>query len=126
MNKIVLKGRLTEDVKLKKTQSDISVATFTIAANRRFDRDKTDFINCEAWRNTADFVSKYFTKGKEILVVGELHIDKSEKDGNTRYFTKVVVDEVEFYGGKNDTQIIDANDKNQENIDINPDDDLPF
>lgn len=126
MNKIILKGRLTEDVKLKKTQSDISVATFTVAANRRFDRDKTDFINCEAWRNTADFVSKYFTKGKEIFVVGELHIDKSEKDGNTRYFTKVVVDEVEFCGGKNDTQIIATNDKNQDNIDINPDDDLPF
>ena len=66
MNKVILKGRLTANPELKKTPNDISVTTFTVAVNRRFDREKADFINCEAWRNTAEFVSKYFAKGKEI------------------------------------------------------------
>ena len=69
-----------------------------VTLDRRFDRDKADFINCEAWRQTGEFVNKYFVKGQEILVVGELHIDKSERDGETRFFTKVVADEVDFVG----------------------------
>lgn len=102
MNKVILKGRLTADPEIRKTANDISVCNFSIAVNRRFDREKTDFINCEAWRQTAEFISKYFTKGKEIVVCGELHIDKWEKDGETKYLTKISVDEVEFCGSKND------------------------
>jgi single-strand DNA-binding protein len=102
MNKVFLKGRLTNDPELRQTPNGVSVSKFTIAVNRRFDREKTDFINCEAWRNTAEFISKFFCKGKEIAVVGELHIDKSEKDGKTNYFTNVVVDEAEFCGNKAD------------------------
>lgn len=125
MNKVILKGRLTADPELRSTPNNVSVATFTIATNRRFDREKTDFVNCEAWKQTAEFVSKYFSKGKEILVVGELHIDKSEKDGQTRYFTKVSVDEVEFCGGKNDNETTTNN--NNSSVDIEADDgDLPF
>lgn len=104
MNKIILKGRLTANPELKKTPSEISVCDFTIAINRRFDKEKTDFINCQAWRNTAEFITKYFSKGKEILVVGELHIDKYEKDGEHKQFTRVVVDEIEFCGNKTETQ----------------------
>ena len=100
MNKIILKGRLATTPETRKTQSDITVCNFSIAVNRRFDREKTDFINCVAWRQTAEFVSKYFTKGQEIALSGELHIDKSEKDGETRYYTAVSVDEVEFCGSK--------------------------
>lgn len=102
MNKVFLKGRLTNDPELRQTPNGVSVSKFTIAVNRRFDREKTDFINCEAWRNTAEFIAKYFTKGKEIALIGELHIDKSEKDGKTNYFTNVVVDEAEFCGNKAD------------------------
>ena len=102
MNKVFLKGRLTNDPELRQTPNGVFVSKFTIAVNRRFDREKTDFINCEAWRNTAEFISKFFCKGKEIAVVGELHIDKSEKDGKTNYFTNVVVDEAEFCGSKTD------------------------
>ena len=85
MNKIFLKGRLTNSPELKQTPNDVKVTKFTIAVNRKFDKEKTDFINCEAWRNTAEFISKYFTKGKEIAIIGELHIDKSEKDGKATY-----------------------------------------
>lgn len=102
MNKVILRGRLTSTPELKQTPNGVAVTKFTVAVNRRFDREKTDFINCEAWRNTAEFIAKYFTKGKEIALIGELHIDKSEKDGKTNYFTNVVVDEAEFCGNKAD------------------------
>ena len=104
MNKVFLKGRLTADPEIRKTANDISVCNFSIAVNRRFDREKTDFINCEAWRQTAEFISKYFTKGKEIAVCGELHIDKWDKDGETKYLTKISVDEVEFCGSKSENK----------------------
>lgn len=128
MNKMILKGRLTADPELRKTQNDIAVCNFTVAVNRRFDREKTDFITCEAWRQTAEFISKYFSKGKEIAVVGELHIDKWDKDGETRYLTKVSVDEVEFCGGKNDGEAKANNSApNVEFEDCDEDDgDLPF
>lgn len=131
MNKVFLKGRLTADPEVRKTTNDIPVCNFSIAVNRRFDREKTDFINCEAWRQTAEFISKYFTKGKEIAVCGELHIDKWDKDGETRYLTKVSVDEVEFCGSKskNKTHTTD-DDVNIEDFVEPPktedDDDLPF
>lgn len=100
MNKIILKGRLTANPELKTTTTDITVCDFSVAVNRRFNKEQTDFINCQAWRQTAEFINKYFTKGQEILVIGELHIDKWDKDGETRYSTKVSVDEVEFCGSK--------------------------
>ena len=127
MNKVFLKGRLTNDPELRQTPNGVSVSKFTIAVNRRFDREKTDFINCEAWRNTAEFISKFFCKGKEIAVVGELHIDKSEKDGKTNYFTNVVVDEVEFCGNKADgTETKGEMTEGAPNMVEIEDDDLPF
>ena len=127
MNKVFLKGRLTNDPELRQTPNGVFVSKFTIAVNRRFDRDKTDFINCEAWRNTAEFISKFFCKGKEIAVVGELHIDKSEKDGKTNYFTNVVVDEVEFCGNKADgTETKGEMTEGAPNMVEIEDDDLPF
>lgn len=127
MNKVFLKGRLTNDPELRQTPNGVFVSKFTIAVNRRFDREKTDFINCEAWRNTAEFISKFFCKGKEIAVVGELHIDKSEKDGKTNYFTNVVVDEVEFCGNKADgTETKGEMTEGAPNMVEIEDDDLPF
>ena len=131
MNKVFLKGRLTADPEIRKTTNDISVCNFSIAVNRRFDREKTDFINCEAWRQTAEFISKYFNKGKEIVIGGELHIDKWDKDGETRYLTKVSVDEVEFCGSKSEnkthTTDDDVNIKDFVELPETEDDsDLPF
>ncbi len=125
MNKIILKGRLTNNPDLKQTPNGVSVTKFAIAVNRRFDREKTDFISCEAWRNTAEFICKYFGKGKEIAIVGELHIDKSERDGKTTYFTTVVVDEAEFCGSKGENTEV-ANDTAANMEEFDPSDDLPF
>jgi single-strand DNA-binding protein len=126
MNKVFLKGRLTADPEIRKTANDISVCNFSIAVNRRFDREKTDFINCEAWRQTAEFISKYFNKGKEIVVCGELHIDKWEKDGEIKYLTKVSVDEVEFCGSKGDVESVKPTEKVNAFDAIDDTDDLPF
>ena len=115
MNKVILKGRLTATPELKRTASDIVVTDFSVAVNRRFNKEQTDFINCQAWRQTAEFINKYFTKGQEILVIGELHIEKWDKDGETRYATRVVVDEVDFCGSK-------ENNKSQKDIDTNTED----
>lgn len=126
MNKVFLKGRLTDDPEMRKTTNDIAVCNFTVAVNRRFDRKKTDFIYCEAWRQTAEFISKYFSKGKEIALCGELHIDKWEKDGETRYITKVSVDEVEFCGSKSDNAGTNPTETTADFTEIDDDDDLPF
>jgi single-strand DNA-binding protein len=131
MNLIVLKGRLIADPEVKKVGvNQTTVCEFCVATDRRFEKDKTDFINCQAWGNTGEFIGKYFSKGKEIALVGELHIDKFEKDGENRYLTRVKVDNVEFCGSKND------NDSNSEKSNKSPapanfeeiddDEDLPF
>lgn len=131
MNLIVLKGRLIADPEVKKVGAkQTTVCEFCVATDRRFEKDKTDFINCQAWGNTGEFIGKYFAKGKEIALVGELHIDKFEKDGENRYLTRVKVDNVEFCGSKND------NDSNSEKLNSSPapadfeeiddDEDLPF
>lgn len=127
MNKVILKGRLTANPEIRNTQGGTTVCNFTVAVNRKFNRDVTDFINCEAWRQTAEFVSKYFSKGKEIALSGELHIDKYEKDGETRYSTKVSVDEVEFCGNKGDNVELAKPKENTDVFEAVDDlDDLPF
>ena len=127
MNKVILKGRLTSTPELKQTLNGVAVTKFTVAVNRRFDHEKADFINCEAWRNTAEFISKYFSKGKEIAIIGEIHIDKSEKDGKTSYFTNVVVDEAEFCGNKSDgTETKGEMTETAPNMVEMEEDDLPF
>lgn len=100
MNKVILKGRLIADPELKKTPTGVAVCSFCIAVNRRFARDTTDFINCEAWRQTGEFVQKYFTKGQEMLLCGELHIDKYNKGDESRTIAKISVDDVHFCGNK--------------------------
>lgn len=125
MNKVILKGRLTANPELKTTISDIYVTDFSIAVNRKFNKDQTDFINCQAWRQTAEFISKYFTKGQEILIIGELHIEKWEKDGETRSAPRIVVDEVEFCGSKAEKK--ETTETANETIVPIPDDEpLPF
>lgn len=126
MNKVILKGRLTADPEMRKTPNDVTVCNFTVAINRRFDKEKTDFILCEAWKQTAEFIAKYFTKGKEIALCGELHIDKYDKDGETRYITKINVDEVEFCGSKNDSVEVKSAEITADFTEIDDDDDLPF
>ena len=127
MNKVILKGRLTAKPELKTTTTDIFVTDFSVAVNRRFNKEQTDFINCQAWRSTAEFICKYFEKGQEIAVIGELHNDKWEKDGETRYTSRVSVDEVYFCGSKADNKAETVSIDNLEFTEVSPqEDDLPF
>lgn len=109
-NKVILGGRLTADPELKTTGSGTPVMSFSIAVNRAFkDKDtgeaQCDFIDCTAWRGTAEFISRYFRKGSGICVVGSLQKRKwQDQNGQTRYATEVVVDEATFVDGKNDGQ----------------------
>ena len=102
LNHIVLMGRLTRDPELRYTGSNIPVASFTVAVDRDFGRGdngekQTDFINCVAWRQTGEFVSKYFTKGSMIVVSGRLQIrDYTDRDNNRRTAAEVVADSVYF------------------------------
>ena len=100
INKAILMGRLTRDPELKTTQSGISVVRFTLAVDRRFKNQsgerETDFINCQAWRQTAEFIAKYFSKGSKIAIVGSIQTGSYDKDGTTVYTTEVVADEAYF------------------------------
>ena len=105
LNKWVGMARLTKHHELKQTQSGIDVCSFSIACDRDFkngDEKVTDFINCTAWRHTATFISKYFSKGSMIIIDGRISTDKYvDKDGNNRTKTEVTVDNAYFGSSKN-------------------------
>lgn len=108
LNKIFLMGRLTRDPELRRTQSGTAVASFSLAVDRDF-KDKstgertTDFIDVVAWRQTAEFVSRYFTKGRMAVVEGRLQIrDWTDKDGGKRRTAEVIADNVYFGDSKRD------------------------
>ena len=105
MNKVCLIGRLTKDIELKTTQSNIKVANFTLAVNRRFVKEgqeqTADFINIIAWGKTAEFCDKYFSKGLQIGVTGRIQTRTWDDDeGKKHYVTEVVAEEVDFADGK--------------------------
>ena len=104
MNRIVLKGRLVADPELRVTQSNISHARFKLAVDKYTGKDgekSADFIDCDAWRGTADFISKYFSKGQEILIEGALHNNNYEKSDGTKVYGYIVTAErAEFCGAK--------------------------
>lgn len=108
LNKVILMGRLTADPELKQTQGGTAVTSFSIAVDRRYNRDgerKADFISCVAWRTTAEFIAKYFNKGSMIALVGELQTRSWEdNNGQKRYATEVIASEVSFCGSKNNTE----------------------
>lgn len=106
LNKAILMGRLTKDPVLTTTPAGLSVARFTLAIDRRFQRQgeerQTDFINVVCFSRNADFVSKYFVKGQLAIVVGSIQTRSWEQDGQKRYATEVVADEVNFGSTKKD------------------------
>ncbi len=111
LNKVVLGGRLTSDPELKQTQSGVSVTSFSIAINRRFvsrnneqAEQQTDFINLVAWRQTAEFICKYFRKGSAICVTGSIQTRNwQDNQGQKRYATEVVVDEAMFVDSRSES-----------------------
>ena len=101
LNKVILMGRITTDPELKHTPSNVAVCSFSLAVNRRFNRNETDFIDIVAWRQQAEFISKYFTKGQQMVVCGALQTRTWEdKNGNKHKSVEVVVDEVHFADSK--------------------------
>lgn len=109
LNHITIMGRLTRDPELRRTGSGIAVASFAVAVDRDFadkqtGEKETDFIECVAWRQTGEFVSKYFTKGRMIVVDGRLQIRGwTDKDGNKRRTAEIVADNVYFGDSKKET-----------------------
>ncbi len=139
LNKVILMGRFTRDPELRSTPQGISTCSFSIAVDRNFVRAgeerKADFINCVAWRQTAEFISKYFRKGSMVALEGSLQTRSwDDQDGKKRYATDVVVNQVYFAESKRDSQ--SAGDDYSQTMDfgslpepISPmgtDDDLPF
>lgn len=109
MNKAILVGVICRNPEQRTTVNGTAVTSFTVAVRRRYkDADgnyQADFINCVAWRSTAEFVAKYFTKGSRIGVVGTIQTRTyDDQNGNKRYVTEVVADEVEFAGSKTQNQ----------------------
>ena len=110
LNHITIMGRLTRDPELRRTGSGVAVASFTLAVDRDFGKNdngerETDFIDCVAWRQTGEFVSKYFTKGRMAVVSGRLQIRGwTDKDGNKRRTAEVVADNCYFGDSKRDDQ----------------------
>ena len=140
MNKVILMGRLVKDPELRQTPSGVSVARFSIAVNRRFKNDNgeydADFINCVAWRQTSEFITKYFQKGSMIAITGSIQVSSwDDKEGKRQYSTEVVVDDAYFTSSKGEASSTSntaaANDQIQVGVDSgfiveSDEDDLPF
>lgn len=107
LNRVILMGRLTADPELRKTASDLSVTSFTLAVDRNYGKGadrQTDFINCVAWRQTAEFISRYFSKGRLMAVEGSLQVrNYVDKNENKRQAVEVLVDQAFFADSKNST-----------------------
>lgn len=132
LNKAIIMGRLTRDPELKYTPNNVPVCTFSVAVDRSFVRQgeerQTDFINIVAWRSTAEFVSKYFAKGRMINVVGSIQTRSwDDQDGKKRYVTEIVADEVNFCGDKKSDSAQSSDSFSDSGfLTVDTDDDLPF
>lgn len=111
-NRVILMGRLTADPELRKTASDLSVTSFTLAVDRNYGKGadrQTDFINCVAWRQTAEFISRYFSKGRLMAVEGSIQVrNYTDKNDNKRQAVEVLVDQAFFADSKNSSNTSSA------------------
>lgn len=137
MNKVILIGRLTKDPELKTTTTGVSVTTFSIAVERNYVNEETgqrdaDFINCLSWRKQAENIARYCSKGSQIALEGRLQVRSyDDRDGNRRFVTEVVADNVTFLSPKKKEQVEEQ--QEDSNVDFNfedeielTEDDLPF
>ena len=105
LNKVILGGRMVADPELKQTQSGVHVCSFRIAVNRRGENGGADFFECQAWRATAEFVSRFFRKGSSICVIGNVkNTSWTDQNGQKRTKTEVIAEEVTFVDSKEDAQ----------------------
>ena len=139
MNLVALMGRLTKSPELKTTPNGVSVTSFSIAVDRGYgDNKQTDFINLVAWRQTAEFICKYFTQGSRIIVEGSIQTRKyQDSNGNNRTVFEVVANNVHFVDSKKDAKpSVDVNpeadplksfaSQNSDFVEVSGGDDLPF
>lgn len=137
MNKVILIGRLVRDPELKTTTTGVSVTTFSIAVERNYVNEETgqrdaDFINCLSWRKQAENIARYCTKGSQIALEGRLQVRSyDDRDGNRRFVTEVVADNVTFLSSKKKEEVEEQ--QEESNVDFNfedeielTEDDLPF
>ncbi len=126
MNICALIGRLTKDPELRTTPSGTAVTTITIAVNRRFDKEKADFLDVIAWRQNAEFICKYFSKGQRIAVIGSMQSRTWEDNNGSRHKAiEVIAEQVEFVDSKKKPETVtDPDGEVYEEFDEN--DDLPF
>lgn len=130
LNKVILQGRLVETPELKVTNSGKYVTTFSLAVERDFstgNEKETDFINIVAWNNNAEFTSKYFTKGKQMLVTGSLQVRKYQtQNGENRYSTEVIANKVYFCGDKTQDPLQAVQNNLEQFTEVDNGEDLPF
>ena len=122
MDKVILMGRLTKDVEMRQTPNGVSLARFSIAVTRRFKNSNgeydADFINCIAWRQTGEFIARYFQKGSMIAVAGSIQTRSWDgNDGKKQYATEVIVDEAYFTGSKSENSTGSNTDLSDSSID---------
>lgn len=130
MNIIAIKGRLVRDPEIRQTQSGVSVTNITVAVDRSYSaggEKQTDFFDCVFWRQGAEFVSKYFKKGKEIIVTGEMQSRKwQDKDGNNRISWEIQNAHAEFCGGKGENTQQEKQNVSDYSVVDDSADDIPF
>lgn len=130
LNKVILMGRITQDLEVKQTPSGVAVLSFTVAVQRSYakqgEEKQTDFINCVAWRQQAEFIGKYFNKGRMIALEGNLRTRTyDDKNGTKHYVTEVFVDNVSFTGEKSDDlQQNNQSSQQNNNSNVSSNDDL--
>jgi len=129
MNKAILIGNLTKDPELKITPNGTPVCTFRIAVPRPYKRDETDFLSIVTWRGTAENCAKFLTKGRKVGVVGYIQTREYDNNGQRRYITEIVADEVEFLtpkGGAQGATEQDALDEELDDYETLDDEQMPF
>lgn len=131
LNNVIIQGRMTRDAELRQTNGGVSVTSFTLAVDRdKKEPDgtrKTDFIDCTAWRQTAEYICKYGGKGRMTVVEGKLHFrDWTDKEGNNRRATEVVADNVYLVDSKREVPGYDAETASTGFQDIDEDGEIPF
>lgn len=130
MNIIAIKGRLVRDPEIRQTQSGVSVTNITVAVDRSYSaggEKQTDFFDCVFWRQGAEFVSKYFKKGKEIIVTGEMQSRKwQDKEGNNRISWEIQNAHAEFCGGKGENTQQEKQNVSDYSVVDDSADDIPF
>jgi len=132
MNLVILMGRLTKDPEIRISQGgDVTIGSFSIAVDRRLKKDgkpNADFFNCVTFNKNAEFAEKYLRKGTKIVVEGEIQIDKYEKDGVTKYATKIIANHIEFAESKkaNEETKEETKEENQEENWMMIEEEVPF